>query len=105
MRKTTLTLGEICDQLANGSAHRACLLANELGEIAKSTKDPRAIDALCGLLESKDQGVQYAAYGWLSMYFADKANVRDAIDIFTSNPENIATANAFSRRQARATIA
>jgi len=89
MRQTDLTLREIVDQLAaNESSYPSCLLANELGEVAKETKDQIAVLALCTLLRSGDKRMQYAAYGHLTTSLADQPGVKDAVKEFEMDPEN-----------------
>ena len=89
MRQTNLTLREIVDQLAaNKSSYPSCLLANELGEVAKETKDEIAVLALCTLLRSGDTRMQYAAYGYLTASLANEPGVKDAIQEFEKDPKN-----------------
>jgi hypothetical protein len=98
MQKTNLTLDEIVGQMANGSQYPQCFLANELGALAKESKDPKAIMALGGLLKSTDKKVQYPAYAYLSTFLAFQPGIDAIIKAFEADPENLELVRAFATR-------
>jgi hypothetical protein len=95
MRQLDLSLDEL---LNTSSQYPACLIANEVGEIAKQTKDQKAVKALCAMLRDGQIPVQYAAYGWLSINLPDQPGVKEAIAAFEANAENADIVETFRKQ-------
>jgi hypothetical protein len=100
MRQLNLSLDELLN--ADGQ-YRSCLIANEIGEIAKQTKDPKAVKALCAMLSDGDPSARYAAYGHLSVNLSGQPGVKEAIATFEANIENAEIVATFHERFAVAT--
>ncbi len=91
MRQTSLSLEELCQELASPTLLlKRCLVINEVGVIYTTAADgdkDKAEAALVGLLKSESEEDQYIAYSFLLDRKPGAAS-QVAIDAFKTNPAN-----------------
>lgn len=91
-RKTTLTLTELLDHLADGPTLHPmlCFLLNELGNICQQGEDPDRMgeNRLVSFLNDSDHNVQSIAACYLMVIEGAAARHSEALAEFRAKPEN-----------------